>query len=131
MFKSMEDLWEANERKPLKVISENKTVVTMIGCACGKAYGWVDDHGPNCVQTFELKRVHWQIYKDPEPVPHWQAVRLKQGNNTEYVLSGTLYYCEEQAQNGLGKYFVKLAKEIPGIVMIPTQWQKRNPRDGY
>lgn len=117
--------WLSNGREPFKAISENGTIVNIVGVSDGKAYGWpTDNGGKNYVKTFDANRVHWKTYVKPEPVGHWPAVKLspRQGPD-RYALSSTLYSTNEQAKKYMGAGFVRLAKEYTPIMLVPIGTQ--------
>lgn len=123
-LKSLRDMWEEGNSNYFIAVSENGTVVNIVGVTDVKAYGWVDDN--ENVKTFDLDRVHWLEYTPPKDVAHWRAVKFSQTPNhgdskgASYCLSHTLYATEKIAKRNNGRKFIRLAKEYPPIMLPPS-----------
>ena len=124
--RTLKEIWDIGNRNPTKVECNEKNFIGMlIGIYKDKAY-LVPNNYPQEIYKYDNEVNIWRPYKDPEPVPHWPALRKPQDcNNTEYSITSTLYYCEEQAKNGLKNKFIRLLQETKPIMLIPTKWTKK------
>jgi len=127
------EIWDKNDRHPFEAVSTRGEIVKIIGVYAkeSKAFGWYICSGKYGLREFDSDSRCWRIYcegknEDGRPlVPHWPAVRRVNSTNTEYGLTGTLYFSEDQAINGLGYNYVRLAKELKPIMLPPFQWKER------
>jgi len=126
-------IWEMNKHE-FDAVSENGSIVHIIGFSGGKVYGWALKWGrtmknrDRCVigkshvRTFDAERHHWKLYEKPEAVPHWPAIRRGERVGVDrYDLTSTLYATEEHARQFIHN-FVSLAKHLPPAMLPPIEF---------
>ena len=129
---TLADLWEANDRQPIEVISENNTRVKIIGIYGSVAYGVMEPYRDKSLAgTFVSKRVHWKEYKEPkfetvkvkQILPHWPAV-IERIPSQYYSLTTRLFHSLKQAQskrNGV----IRLAAQLEPVMLEVTVEETR------
>jgi len=128
------------ENVNLKIVSENGTVVIIVGKTKLKqteeerAYGYILHSDSKITQDnpessewsgdmklFNLNRLHWKLWKKAELKPHWPAV-YKMKNSSGFGLTKSLFDSEAEATRYLTPgSFVKLARENNPIMLERDQ----------
>lgn len=135
-YVSIKELSDGREF-PFKVVSYNGTEMVIVAISeptndksNSAALGYKADYfnatefqwDIKNIKVIDLHRKHWKIWSPPELFPHWPAVRLSNRVASEdgYSLSSVLYYSEDVARQNLKSDFVRLAKELPAV-MLPKR----------
>ena len=113
-LKTLAEIWENADRKPVKVIDDTGNIWWLVGIFEYKAL----------IRSLDTESLHtasvdccdraWKLHKEKKFIEHWPAVYR---NRSKYFLSGSLYRHVEDAKKSLAPEVIRLATELPPIML--------------
>ena len=84
------------------------------------AFGFYQKRPNNLIRRTATKK-QWYIWTPPKPIPHYPAIEIKKpfSHYATYRMTQTVYDSEEIARASLGDRFVRLATELPALMLVP------------
>jgi hypothetical protein len=108
-LKTLAEIWEYADRKPIFVThKDNMFPKLMVGIQGNHA--WFNGHNTEYNNVRE-----WKLHKEKKLVEHWPAIY--EAEKGYYYISNDIFPTEIMAKEVLRKRFIRLATELPPIML--------------